>query len=196
MKLNKIHFSLLTFIIIFWIITAISPLNRYDWLMENILFIVFFFGLLFTYKKFQFSDISYFLITLFFTLHLTGAHYTYSEVPLGFWLRDVFDLSRNHFDRIVHFAFGLLLTYPTYELLSRTSKINDSLKIYLVLNIMTAWSSFFEIIEWLFVLKISPELREAYLGMQGDIWDAQKDIGLGMLGAIISLTIIFFRKKS
>lgn len=194
MKIN--HIILLSFIIIFWVITAINPLNRYDWLMENILFIIFFLGLLFTYKKFKFSDISYFLITLFFTLHLTGAHYTYSEVPLGYFLRDAFDLSRNHFDRIVHFAFGLLLTYPTYELLERKSQIKKGLIAYLVLNIITAWSAFFEIIEWLFVLKVSPELREAYLGMQGDIWDAQKDIGLAMLGAIITLTIIFFRKKS
>lgn len=196
MKINKIQLSLLNFITIFWIVTAISPLYREDWLMENIMFFVFFITLLLTYKKFQFSDLSYFLITIFFTLHLTGAHYTYAEVPLGFWFQHAFDLSRNHFDRLIHFAFGLLITYPTYELLSRTSQIKKILKLYLVLNIITAWSSFFEIIEWLFVLKISPELREAYLGMQGDIWDAQKDIGIAMLGAIIALTIIYFSKKA
>jgi putative membrane protein len=99
-----------------WIVLAISPVDRQDWLLENILTLVWVTLLILTYRRFQFSDLSYLLIILFMILHAIGAHYTYSKVSLGFWLQRVMDLDRNHYDRLVHFAFGLLLAYPAYEL--------------------------------------------------------------------------------
>lgn len=175
---------------------AVSPINRYDWLMENILFFIFSALLIVTYKKFTFSNFSYILITIFFTLHLTGAHYTYSEVPFGFTFAEIFNIQRNHFDRIVHFSFGLLLTYPIKELLVRTTKLKGFLSFFLTINIILSASGFFEIIECLLVLNVTPELGEAYLGTQGDIWDAQKDMAFATIGSIIAIIINFIILKT
>lgn len=197
MQSSKFQTFLLILILLFWTITALSPVDRHDWLMENILFFIFFSVLLLTYKKFQFSNISYLLITIFFVLHLTGAHYTYAKVPLGFEIAEIFNLQRNHFDRIVHFSFGLLLTYPIREILARLTNLKKFFLFYLPIDIILACSAFFEIIEWLLVLNVNPDLGEAYLGMQGDIWDAQKDMLLATIGSVISATLIFItsRKK-
>lgn len=174
---------------------AIAPLDRHDWLMENILFFVFFPALVISYKIFQLSLKSYVLITLFLTLHLTGAHYTYAKVPFGFYLSEVFDISRNHFDRIVHFSFGLLLTYPIREVLIRYTKLRGFLSYYLPVDVVLACSGFFEIIEWLFVLGVNPELGDAYLGTQGDIWDAQKDMALATIGSVVAMISTFTLSK-
>src|SRR5687767_2953331 len=103
-----------------WVMAAIKPVNRTDWLLENLLVFVFVPLLVFTYRQVPLSNVTYILIFLFLLLHAAGAHYTYSEVPLGYWLKETFNLQRNHFDRIVHLSFGLLLTYPVYEVLIRT----------------------------------------------------------------------------
>lgn len=192
---NKAQLALLFWIVSFWVITAISPLNRYDWLMENILFFVFFGILVATYRIFQFSFFSYFLITIFFTLHLIGAHYTYSEVPFGFSLSESFNFNRNHFDRIVHFLYGILLTYPVYELLVRHLNIRGFYSYFLPLNVIVASSATFEIIETLFVLMVKPDLGEAYLGTQGDVWDAQKDMALAFAGSLLVIVLIWMMKR-
>lgn len=97
---------------ILWIILAIHPVMRRDWILENILSIIFIAILILTYRKFRFSNTSYTLITIFLIMHTIGSHYTYSEVPFLNFLWDTMNSSRNHYDRIVHFSFGLLLTYP------------------------------------------------------------------------------------
>ncbi len=121
---------------------------------------------------------------------MTSAHYTYSEVPFGFYLSEVFHFSRNHFDRIVHFSFGLLLVYPVRELLIRFANIRGFFSYYLPIDVVLACSGLFEIIEWLFVMMVNPELGDAYLGTQGDIWDAQKDMVLATIGALIATILI------
>lgn len=192
---QKIHLILLSWITIFWIATAISPIDRHDWLMENILFFVFLTVLIVSYRIFQFSLRSYILITIFLTLHLIGAHYTYAKVPFGFYLSEIFDLNRNHFDRIVHFSFGLLLTYPIREILLRSAKLKGFFSYYLPIDVVLAFSGFFEIIECLVALLVSPELGDAYLGTQGDIWDAQKDMAIATLGSVVAMLITFTSKK-
>ncbi len=186
---------MLVWIICFWVLMAISPLDRHDWLMENILFFVFFTALVGTYGLFQFSTKSYVLITVFLTLHLTGAHYTYAKVPFGFYMAEILDLSRNHFDRVVHFSFGLLLTYPIRELLIRFAKLRGFFSYYLPVDVVLACSGFFEILEWLLVLSVNPELGDAYLGTQGDIWDAQKDMALAAIGSIVAMLFTFVFAK-
>lgn len=181
---------------LFWIMTAINPLNRFDWLLENIL--VFIYGLLLviTYRKFQFSNLSYGLLTLFLTLHLTGAHYTYSEVPLGFWLQDFLHLERNHFDRCVHFSFGLLIVYPFRELLIRCSGIYRTWSYFLAVTVILAFSGFFEVIEAGVAMVVSPELGTAYLGTQGDVWDSQWDTFMAFLGATFAMLITYAKERS
>ncbi|MEP7273364.1 MAG: DUF2238 domain-containing protein, partial [Acidobacteriota bacterium] len=108
---------------VFWVVLAIAPFDRSDWLLENLLVFVTAAFLLATHRRLQLSDLSYVFIAVFLTLHAIGAHYTYEHVPLGDWLRAPLGFRRNHFDRIVHFAFGLLLTYPLAEALHRMIKV-------------------------------------------------------------------------
>ena len=108
-RTNRLLQGLVFWLLLLWIVTSIEPFNRRDWFLENLL--VFFYGtlLVMTYRRFAFSNRSYVLFTIFMSLHLVGAHYTYSEVPFGFWLQETLGLERNHYDRIVHFSFGLLI---------------------------------------------------------------------------------------
>jgi len=118
---NRLLQILLAWYVLLWVTLAVRPLYRQDWFLENLLVIPFFVLLVSTYRLFPFSNLSYLLITLFMSLHAVGAHYTYAEVPFGFWLQGVFSFSRNHFDRIVHFAFGLFMAYPARELFFRVA---------------------------------------------------------------------------
>jgi putative membrane protein len=184
---------------IVWIITAINPLHPDDWLLENVLVFTFIPLLMLTYKRFPLSDLSYVLITLFMTLHAVGAHYTYAEVPFGFWLQEAFDFSRNHYDRLVHCSFGLLMAYPVREVFLRVANTKGFWAYYLPLDVTLAFSAVYEIVEWLTAAATNPELGAAYLGTQGDQWDAQKDIGLAATGALVCMiltaTIRSFRAK-
>ena len=181
--------GMVLWLVALWIVTAINPLYPRDWLLENLL--VFTWGalLVFTYRRFQFSNISYFLFAVFLSFHLAGAHYTYSETPFGFWVQDLLDLERNHYDRLVHFLFGLLLVYPMQEILLRKSGITTAWSYFIAVNCITAFSAVYEILEAIAALVVSPELGAAYLGTQGDEWDAQKDSLLAFSGAVIAMFI-------
>ena len=179
--------GMLLWLVLLWVITAIDPFNRHDWLLENLLVFIYGFLLLITHRRFAFSNLSYGLFTVFLSLHLVGAHYTYAETPFGFWLQDLFDLERNHYDRIVHFSFGLLIAYPFRELLLRAAGLRKSWSYLLSVAMVLAFSNFYEIIEAIVAEIVSPELGTAYLGSQGDIWDAQKDAFVAFLGAVIAM---------
>ena len=102
-----------------WTLAAIAPVDRSDWLLDNLLVFAFVPALAFTYRRFRFSHGSYLLIFAFLALHAVGAHYTYSLTPIGFWMQEAFGFARNHYDRAVHLGFGLLLTPPLRELVVR-----------------------------------------------------------------------------
>jgi putative membrane protein len=176
---------LLAWYVLWWSVLAINPLDRKDWALENALALALVGTLITTHRRFRFSVLSYLLITLFMTLHAVGAHYTYAEVPLGFWLKDILSLSRNPFDRIVHFAFGLLLVYPLKELLIRTGRVSGFWSVYLPISGILAQSGLFELVEGLVAQIVNPELGAAYLGTQGDEWDAQKDMAAALAGAAL-----------
>ncbi len=188
---RRIQLMLIVLILsLIWLWAAINPLSREDWLLENLL--VFFFAalLLATYRRFAFSLTSYWLFCLFMALHLYGSHYTYSETPLGFWLQETLGFARNHYDRLVHFSFGLLLAYPLRELLRRSAGLTNWWLDILSLTLVMAMSGVYEQVEMLAALIVNPELGTAFLGTQGDEWDAQKDAGLAMLGALSLLTLL------
>jgi putative membrane protein len=178
----------------FWIILAIHPLDHGDWLLENLLIFIGMAVLALTYRRFQFSDTSYALILIFMVFHTIGAHYTYAKVPIGFWAKDWLHLSRNHYDRVIHFSFGFLLLYPMRELLIRSAHANAAWATWLALAGICALSSFFEILEGVISQVVRPDLGAAYLGTQGDIWDAQKDMGAAFVGAVIVSTSLSFRR--
>lgn len=172
---------------LFWSWLAVAPVDRFDWLLENLLSLTLVVILVFTYRRFRFSLTSYSLIGLFLTLHAVGSHYTYSEVPFGFWLKDFFALSRNPFDRIAHFSYGLLLVYPIRELLVRMAGVRLAWASFLSLTVILAQSGFFEIAEAVVATVVSPELGSTYLGTQGDEWDAQKDMAAAFTGALLTI---------
>lgn len=180
----------------FWISTLAGSSNIPNWLLENTLVFIFLGVLIFTYRKFQFSDLSYLLITIYLALHVYGAKYSYSENPLGYWLKEIFHAERNFYDRIVHFSFGFLLAYPMRELFIRWLKFPGWVGWFLPLEITLSVSGLYELIEWSVADVFFPAQGEAYLGSQGDIWDAQKDMFLATLGAILATTIVSLIKKS
>ncbi|MDE3118601.1 MAG: DUF2238 domain-containing protein [Nitrospirota bacterium] len=181
--------ALLGWYLLLWAVMAISPLDRRDWFLENILSVALVAVLAVTYRRFPFSLLSYGLMTVFLTLHTVAAHYTYSEVPAGSLLKDAMALERNHFDRVAHFAFGLLMTYPLREFLVRTVPLTGLWSYVLPVAVLLALSGLFEIIESWVAQIVSPELGHAYLGTQGDIWDAQQDMTVALCGAILCMVL-------
>jgi putative membrane protein len=179
---------LLAWLIALWVITAIEPFDRGDWLLENLLVFIYAALLVVSYRRFAFSNLSYGLFGLFLSLHLVGAHYTYAETPLGFWLQEAFDLSRNHYDRLVHFLFGLLIAYPFRELLTRAAGVKQEWSYLMVVVTVLGFSGFYEALEAMVAVLVSPELGAAYLGTQGDEWDAQKDTAVAFGGAVSAMT--------
>ncbi|MBT5659791.1 MAG: DUF2238 domain-containing protein [Rhodospirillaceae bacterium] len=181
-----------------WAGLALTPYNRFDWCLENMLVIITIIWLAITYSKRPFSDLSYFLLFVFLVLHGIGAHYTYSLVPFGFDFGDAIGETRNHYDRLIHFAFGLLILYPFREKILRGSNIRGFWLGFLAFAIIMTFSVCYEVIEWLVAEIVDPENAQAYLGTQGDVFDAEKDSALAGLGSFIALTLIFFleRKKT
>ena len=177
--------------LIFWTVMAMEPASRHTWFVENIILILFFSILVASHKRFRFSNTSYTLIFVFALLQTIGAHYTYSLVPLD-WFTNFFEFERNHFDRIVHFSFGLLMAYPFREFLMRTSKIKNKFwSYYFPIEMAFGTGAMYEIIEWLYAIKSNPQAGNAFLGSQGDIWDAQLDMFLAGVGAALSMLITY-----
>ncbi|HNP59647.1 MAG TPA: DUF2238 domain-containing protein [Nitrospirales bacterium] len=187
--------GLMAWYAVLWIFLAIEPIDRHDWFLENILAIGLVIVLVTTYRWFPLSDLSYIFLTVFMTLHAIGAHYTYSKVPLGYWMQEWWGLERNHFDRIAHFSFGLLLAYPLRELFLRRVNVRGFWAYYLPISGILALSGFFEIIESWVALLVRPELGEAYLGTQGDEWDAQKDMTVAVIGAVLTIMLTYVFSK-
>ncbi len=186
------------FIIVFaavWADSLIGTTDMANWLLENTLSFIFVGLLIFTYRKHQFSDLSYSLICIYLCLHVYGSKYTYAENPFGYWLQDVFHWSRNHYDRIVHFCFGFLLAYPMREMFLKWFKYPKWVAWLLPIEITLSVSAFYELIEWAVADLFFTEHGDSYLGTQGDIWDAQKDIFLAFCGAIIATTTVSLVKK-
>ena len=163
--------------------------------MENTLTFLFLIFLVSTFKRYQFSDLTYLLICVYLCLHVYGAKYTYAENPFGYWLKDTFHTSRNNYDRIVHFSFGFLLAYPMRELFLRWFKYPKMVAWILPIEITLSISGFYELIEWAVADVFFEAQGNAYLGTQGDIWDAQKDIALAFSGALLATTIVTVVKR-
>ena len=171
-----------------WLFMAIKPLDRSDWLLENVLVVFGAVLLVATYKSFPLSRVSYTCIFLFLMFHTLGSHYTYAKVPYQEWL-PVFEGGRNHFDRLVHFLYGLLLAYPIRELFLRIGNMPVFWGYFLPLDLTLSTSAIYELIEWGAAEVVGGELGAAYLGTQGDIWDAHKDMLLAALGALLAMLI-------
>ncbi len=143
------------------------------------------------------SDRSFLLIVLFMVFHIIGARWIYSYVPYNDWIKfltginidDTFHFSRNHYDRLVHFLFGLLMIIPFAEIFHRWFTCPKKLSFFVAWIMILAMGSIYEVFEWSLSVVLSPEDAEAYNGQQGDFWDSQKDVALAMLGGLITMNL-------
>jgi putative membrane protein len=182
-----------------WVALAIAPLHRADWALENVLVVLAVGILALTHRRFVLSRVSYTLIFVFLCLHSVGAHYTYAQVPYDAWFarltgrtfNSLWGWERNHFDRVVHFSYGLLLAYPVREVFLRIANVRGFWGYFLPLDLTMSTSMMFELFEWLAVGVFGGELGQAYLGTQGDEWDAHKDMALAALGATVAMVVTF-----
>jgi putative membrane protein len=194
----KENFLLKAYLLIFficWTVTFINTSNRINWFTENTLTFIFIISLILTYRKFRFSDLSYTLFFVYILLHIYGAEYTYAENPFGYWLKDALHLGRNHYDRIVHFSFGFMLAYPMRDYFKNHFKWPNWVCWVLPVEITMSFSAAYELIEWLVADFFFPSEGVAYLGTQGDMWDAQKDMGLAFSGAFLAMLIFSTIKR-
>lgn len=183
--------------LIIWVALAIDPVDRMTWALENALPIIFIVFMFVSYRWFLFSRLSYTLIFMFLCLHTIGAHYTYSEVPYDEWfiaitgnsLNELMGWERNHFDRFVHFCYGLLLAYPIREIFLRVVDVRGFWGYFLPLDVTMSTSMIYELVEWGAAELFGGELGVNYLGTQGDVWDAHRDMALASLGAVIAMTV-------
>lgn len=176
--------------ILIWVLLGINPVYRSDWFLENILVLLGVPFVLYVHRKWPLSNLSYTLIFLFLTLHSIGAHYTYSEVPFGRWISDQMGWQRNHFDRMVHFLWGFLIGMPIFEILNRRVRGRRRAIVFFTLSVIVLVGVLYEFMEWAAALVVAPEAGTAFLGTQGDEWDAQKDLLLNLLGGVASLVFL------
>jgi putative membrane protein len=180
-----------------WVVAAVAPLDRETWLLENGLVFALVGMLVLTHARFRFSNLSYSLIFVFLVLHAVGAHYTYSAVPLGDWAREALDLGRNHYDRFVHFTFGLLMGYPIRELCVRVVHLHGVFGFLAPPILVLSFGAVYEIIESWAARIVDPSVGLAYVGAQGDAWDGQKDMSLAFLGSVVAMTVAAsYRKRA
>ena len=175
---------------IVWIIMAIDPKYPNDWLLENVLvFLVFPFIILMD-KKHHYSLLSIILLLVFASLHSLGSHYTYAEMEHFDVITQFFGFERNHFDRLIHFLFGLLLFRILFEMITAgITSVKTAL--LFTFTMIVSISALYEILEWFAVMIFNPDLGQAFLGTQGDIWDAQQDTLVASIGALIN--VIFYK---
>ncbi len=186
---DHLPFFLLCLFIVIWLLLAINPHFRGVWIAENILTVSFLIFLIITYNYFRLSNKSYLLLFGFMLLHVIGSYYAYSEVPLFTVFKETFDLARNHYDRVVHLLFGIIFFIPLREFSSQKLRLSSQWSNFFAFVAIVALKGMFEVIEYGWLLVTRDELIGImYLGMQGDAWDAQKDIFWGMVGAAITWT--------
>lgn len=188
------HIALLAYLVL-WTALALHPADRGTWLLENAL-VLMLVALLWSVRHvFRFSNASILLIIAFLALHTVGSHYTYSDVPYDQWwqaltghtLNSVFGWQRNHYDRLVHFSYGLLLAYPIREFFLRVVEVRGFWAYFLPLDFTLSTSAIYELIEWGAAMTFGSDLGMHYLGTQGDVWDAQKDMAMAGLGALLAM---------
>ena len=184
-----------------WVALAIAPKYRDDWALENVLVLVAVPVLAWGWRTLPLTRLSYACLFLFGLLHEIGAHYTYAEVPydaffqrhLGFSLDAALGLHRNSFDRLVHFLYGVLVTPACIELLDRVAPPRGAWRWVMPVSFVMSHSLLFELFEWLAASVFGGDLGQAYLGTQGDVWDAHQDMLMATLGSVLAVAALGLR---
>lgn len=192
--MERFHWMLSTYAV-FWLALAIRPRDRVVWTVENLFTAAAVATLISSFATWPLSDLSYGMLFFFLAMHAVGAHYTYVQVPYAGFLSRLSgphadatrEPPRNHYDRVVHLAYGLLVTYPCLEMLERYARPAGAWGYVLAPALIMASSLVYEVLEWWAAQVLGRGQGAAYLGAQGDEWDAQKDMALATLGAIVAM---------
>ncbi len=172
------------------LISGIGPYDRVTWFLEVAPVFIGIPLLFFTFKRFPLTPLTYRLLTIHALILILGGHYTYARVPLGYWIQDLFDFSRNHYDRIGHIAQGFVPAILAREILLRTSPLKPGKWLFVIVtSIALAFSAFYEMIEW-WASIAGGDSADSFLGTQGDIWDTQWDMFLALIGAITAQLVL------
>jgi len=186
-SVRRIHFFLLIGFVIVFIWSAYKPYQLGTWFLEVTPIVLGTIIIIYTYNKFRLTTPVYLLLCLGAIMVLIGGHYTYGKEPLFNWLKDSFHLGRNYYDRFGHFVGGFVWALFGREILLRTSSFQKGkLLITIVLGLVLGVSALYELVEWCVALMLGPG-AEAFLGLQGDIWDTHWDMFLALAGAIVCL---------
>ncbi len=206
-RLSRLPFTLLGLYLLLFTVTAVNPYDRATWWTENLPVVIVVAGLVLTWRWFQFSNIAYFLMWLFLCYHTIGGHYTFALVPFD-WGNKTLSLlnmefllpeGRNNFDRLGHFLVGVF-AYPIAELFYRKRWVTSiATAVLLGIFALGFWGALYEVIEMYFAVLYGGESGAAFLGSQGDEWDAQKDMLMDILGAMtvsILFVIVWIKEKA
>ncbi len=177
---------------------AIRPLYPRDWALENLMVVATLPVLAYGYRHLRFSNTSYLALFVLYVVHEVGAHYTYAEVPFdswtmklfGFSITESFGFSRNHYDRLVHFLYGLLVTPAVLELFEARAQPRGVWRWILPVSFVLSHAALYELFEWAGAILFGGDLGQAYLGTQGDPWDAHQDILLALIGSMVTMPLL------
>ena len=190
--------TLLMLFVLIVVVSGYSPRSRVDWALENQL-VLFLVGTLVAVSgRFRLSAVSLSLVFVFLCIHELGSHYTYAKVPYDQWcsaltgvsLDKALGLHRNHFDRLVHLSYGLLMAYPIREVLVRLTPLRGFWLMFMALNIILSTSAIYELVEWIGGAYLGDDTSRAFIGAQNDPWDSQKDMAMAVAGAFVSECVV------
>ncbi len=192
---SKFLYWLLFLYGVLFTICAISPIDRHTWFVENLTVWIIVGAILILYaRRVRFSNLAYALMFVLIYLHTIGGHYTFALVPFD-WFTNAFHFTRNHFDRIAHFSVGFY-AFAVAEWLWSKRLVNTKFLLYTYpIFLIATIAMTYELVEWIYAAKAPAAEALAYLGSQGDIWDAQKDMLADTLGAVVATTLFFLRHK-
>lgn len=193
----RMPLALLGAFLVVFVALGVAPAFREDWLLENVVVLALSLPLVLTVRRLQFSNFAYACIFVFLVLHEIGAHYTYSLVPYDRWwealsgstLNGHFGWQRNHYDRLLHFLYGLLLMPAACELMAARAPGRGLWRVLPAVTFLWSHAALYEIVEWVAALSFGGDLGMAYLGTQGDAWDAQRDMALQLLGTLCGVPL-------
>jgi len=178
-----------------FLIAGFRPERVFDFFLENGAVSILLIALIVSYRRLPLSDLSYAVILLYLCLHEWGAHYKYTDVPLGEWMKGWLHTQRNSYDRVVHFSFGLMLSYPMQEILMRSVGVRSRWRYVLPVEAVLSFSAIYEMLEAFMASILTPERGEEFVGMQGDMWDSQEDMFMAGLGAVAAMVLIAIARR-
>ena len=200
----KFALTLLGIFLVIFLGLAINPATRTDWLLENVITVVALAWLIWSYRRLPLSNLACGLLFAFGVLHEIGAHYQYSDVPYDQWFASIsggrsldamLGFERNQYDRLVHFMYGLLITPVAAEVMAARLRLRGFWLFLLPVTFMMSHALIYELIEWFAASVFADEVGQAYLGTQGDVWDAQKDMFLATIGSLIAQPLWMWRRS-